>query len=274
MSEALQTNTVTAAMIADAIAADPHSRSKTPFIKLSSGTTVIRILPPFDPENHNPYRVKVGNRYTSPEGYFRQSMELKFVVEDEYLLGRALAEDKITKEDVEMVIQYGDPFSRLYSVAKDMEWEGSPDDKDGEKMWAKMHDKRLRDLSVRKGYLWNAVARDEGGELVSVWESSSNLRGKVIALLGTYPELFDPEVGFDIQVIGNGKEGLARRYDTVIPMRDASPVGFDYASQLHNLDDMNVRNIDGYAERLRILFQQYGALVEETGLTLADFGAE
>jgi hypothetical protein len=249
-------------MIAAAIAADPHSRSKTPFIKLTSGTSVVRLLPSFN-DVLLPYRVRVGNRYNTPDGYFRIAMDLEFVVEDEFLLDAALTNDLITNKDVEMVTQYGDPFNKLAKAIKDFDFEDEEEQK-----------KHLRNVRPRKTYLWNAVSRDEGGEQVSVWESSKDLRGKVVALLKTYPELFDPEVGFDIQIIGNGKEGLARRYESVLPMRDPSPVGFNYVPQLVDLDEFNLRTVVGYAEKLRILFQQHAELIEMVGLSLSDFGAE
>jgi hypothetical protein len=264
MTKTLTSKSVDAEMIAAAIKADKHSRSKTTFIKLSSGTTILRLLPSFDPDNGLPYRVRRAHRYNTPDGYFRMGMDLEFLLEDEYLLSRALEEGKITNQDVEMVTAYGDPFSKLYTTAK--AWEGWEDEEQMKKA--------LKDVSGRKTYLWNAINRDEGTQEVSVWESSGDLRDKVVANLKQYPELFDPEVGFDIQVMGNGKEGLARRYTTVLPLRDASPVGFNYADQLVNLDDFNARAIIGYAEKLRVLYQAHGALVEQVGLTLADFGGE
>lgn len=262
MTEKLKTKQVSAEMIAAAIASDPHSRSKTPFIKLTSGTSILRLLPSFN-EEPLPYRVRVGNRYNTPDGYFRIAMDLQFVLDDEFLLDAALTGDLITNKDVEMVMQYGDPFKTLAKAIKDMEFEDEEEQK-----------KHLRNVNPRKTYLWNAIDRQEGGQQVAVWESSSDLRNKVIALLKTYPELFDAEAGFDIQIMGNGKEGLARRYTTVLPLRDPSAVGFDYVSQLTDLDAFNTRTIIGYAEKLRVLFQQHADLIEMAELSLSDFGAE
>jgi hypothetical protein len=256
--------------IAAAIAQDPLSFNKTRFIKLNANTTTLRLLPSYDPSTALPYRVRESHRYDIPDGGFAIAMDYEFLQKDEVTAAAAVAAGRITEADLEMGATYGDPFTKLARVVDDVDMDVEDEEAPFDE---KQQRKYLSKLWPRKSYLWNAVNRADGN-FVAVWEGSKSLREKVVALLGQYPELFDPEEGFDIEIVGNGKEGLARRYDSVLPVRNSSKVGFEYEDQMYDLHALNIRACVPYAEKLTGLFHNHGSLIEVLGLTKEDFGAE
>lgn len=220
----------------------------TNFLRLNAGETYLRLLPSFDPEDPTPYRVL--RKHSFKTDRFYNAVDYGYLLENTALAELAVEQDRISNSDLELALKYGDPFTKL----------------------AERH--RAMEIDVPRGawpqtrYLFNAVNRDNDGE-VGVLDLSKTVVNMVAGLLKTFDDLFDPENGRDILIQGNGKDKLQRRYEGVSPAKDTSPVGFEY--KLINLDEVIVRGVMPYEEKVQAMFDKYGNDAAQVGLSEDDF---
>lgn len=78
------------------------------------------------------------------------------------------------------------------------------------------------DQKPRGTYLLNVVNREDGGTYV--WQLSKEKLQTVMMQAVAMPEMLDPDKGYDVQVVAQGK-GLERRYQGPWVISKATPVG-------------------------------------------------
>jgi hypothetical protein len=121
--------------------------------------------------------------------------------------------------------------------------------------------------------VWAVADRDTGDEVVRVFESSKTFADTIQSLLdGDYPDLFDYEEGFDVKVVGNGRDGTARRYQPPVVARESSELGWE--PEIPNLIRFVVRNAVPFATRVAQLFAAKGDEAVQMGFHPSSFGVE
>lgn len=223
--------------------------SKTNFTKLNPEDTFLRLLSFANEDDPSPFRINRVHDWKI-DGRFQKSMEYGYLLGLPNLLTRAVDEGKVTNEDIALAKKHGDPFTKL-----------------GEKMQASGQ-KVARGLWARTRYMMNVVNRDADGE-VAILEIGPQLVKMIGGVLQTFDDLFDAENGRDILIKGNGKAGLQRRYESVSPAKDTSPVGFEY--ELIDLDAVLIRSIVPYTDKVDALFRVHGELAAQYGLNDESF---
>jgi hypothetical protein len=233
------------------------SGQRTTYLKLTGGNTVVRLLPSTDPENPLPYRLLRSHRMKNRADRWRNPLYGKFLINNEPVLQAALAAKLITEADVDMYSAFEDPFVKIAIEGKAA---------------------GLQKNSYSKGwadtrFVFNAFRRDNPSE-VGVLTVSKTMRDQIATVRKQYPEMFDPDKGYDIVITGNGQEGKARRYLGVMAARDPSPVGMEWESKVTDLDNFLVYKAMPYIEKVWGAFDKFGSVIAQLGLTAVDFGID
>lgn len=223
--------------------------SKTNYTKLNPEDTFLRLLSFATEDNPSPFRINRVHDWKI-DGRFQKSMDYGYLLGLPALLTRALDEGKVTNEDIALAKKFGDPFTKL----------GEKQQSAGQKV--------DRGLWPRTRYIFNVVNRDSDGE-VAILEIGPQLVKMIGGVLQTFDDLFDAENGRDILIKGNGKAGLQRRYESVSPAKDTSPVGFEF--ELIDLDGVMIRSIVPYTEKVDSLFRVHGETAAQFGLNDESF---
>lgn len=256
----MKTKPVDHAAVATAFDEEEQARGgdqRTTYIKLDANQTVIRLLPSVSEEQPAPYRMKRAHRMKNRADRWRNPLHGKFLIGNEVLVERALELNRITSTDVDMYSSFEDPFTK---VAVEGKAAGL-----NKKMWEKgWGDTR---------FVFNAFRRDNPG-VIGILEVSKTMRDNIRAILKVYPELFDPDKGFDLLITGNGMDGKARRYIGAQAARDASPVGFEWESGVVDLDNFLTYKAMPYVEKTWGAFDKFGDVIAQLGLTPVDFGLD
>jgi hypothetical protein len=224
------------------------------YLKLDANKTTIRLLPNFKDVEASPsarmrlHTYKVGGR-------LENALEWGWLAADEGFANMAVEAGKITNEQLALAVEYGDPFTKLATKFKDFDEEVPGG------VWAKTV------------FLFNAVLRGDEDE-VGILKMSQQLADMLGGVLEQFPEVFDPsEDGFDIEIKGNGKAGLARRYTGVTVVRKTREVGIENIEEkVKDLDLVVLSNIKDYRKKVDDLFTLYGDDVARFGLSATDFG--
>jgi hypothetical protein len=223
--------------------------TKTNFTKLNAGDTYLRLLSFANESDPTPFRINRVHDWKI-DGRFQKSMEFGYLVGMPALLERAIDEGKVSNEDIALYKAHGDPFTKL------AEKQQAAGQKVAKGLWA------------RTRYIMNVVNRDADGE-VAILEIGPQLVKMIGGVLQTFDDLFDAENGRDILIKGNNKAGLQRRYESVSPAKDPSPVGFEY--ELIDLDAVMLRSIVPYTDKVDALFRVHGELAAQYGLNDESF---
>lgn len=190
------------------------SGSRISYIKLNANKNVLRLLPGEPLYLEFKYHVYVQNSKRT------FALDFNWLRNQPKMLEVLTNSGALSQREIAVMKDLGDPFTTLgWSMIEQGEGE------------AKEAVKSMRLLpSVR--CLWNAVARQDGGDVVGIFESSNTFRdslatfdkqGNLIGgLLSLYPNLFDLETGHDININGNSKDGRARRYGPPLPFPQGS----------------------------------------------------
>lgn len=251
-----------AAMANQAKAYSGGGGPRVPYLKLTGGKNYIRILPPETEEESWVFAVRQNTERQA--GRFFTMMELGFVFGNEELHERALKAGKITKLDFERFQQYGDPYVETMKKLKDAEIKLPS----GRSFWPTSR------------YYMNVVNREDGQ--VYLWEASNkafqaiqkkigeiNEEGEFVP--GEYPELLDPEEGFDLLIEGNGQDGNARRYDDPIPVRASSPIG-EVGGERTDFIEVALGKVVSWETRARAVLTHYGEFAQKVGVTAKALG--
>jgi hypothetical protein len=223
------------------------------FLKLNANETIIRLLPNFDAPGESP-----GIRYRSHTwkmgGKLMNALEWAWFVTTE-LAERAVELGKTTNAELESADTYGDPFTILATKFQQFD-EDVPNG-----LWA------------RTSYLFNAIKRGDEDQ-VGILRLSQSLVDMIGGLLEEFPEVFDPsEDGFDIKIVGNGEEGLRRRYTSVGVVRQPRDVGVENIEEkVKDLGAVVINDLFEYDKKVDALFTMYGDDVTRFGLSASDFG--
>lgn len=226
------------------------------YLKLDPIRTTLRLLPNFADAEESPsvrfrlHTYKIGGR-------LENAIEWGWLAADAGYASIAVEAGKTTNEQLKLAEEYGDPFTKLATKFKDFNEEVPSG------VWAKTV------------YLFNAVLRDkDGDDTVGILKMSQQLADMLGGVLEQFPEVFDPsEDGFDIEIAGNGKAGLARRYTGVTVVRKTREVGIENIEEkVKDLDMIVLSNIRDYRKKVDDLFTLYGDDVARFGLAATDFG--
>ena len=241
----------------DAEEKERPSGQRTNYLKLSAGNTAVRLLPSIEPANPLPYRLLRSHRMKNRSDRWRNPLYGKFLINNEVVLQAALEAKLITDADVDMYSAFEDPFVKIAIEGKAA---------------------GLKKNSYSKGwadtrFVFNAFRRDDPAN-VGVLTVSKTMRDQIGAVLKQYPELFDPDNGYDIMITGNGLDGKARRYLGVMAARDPSPVGMEWESKATDLDNFLTYKAMPYIEKVWGAFDKFGTVVAQLGLTAVDFGID
>lgn len=224
--------------------------AKTPFLKLTSGSNAIRLLPrsdspvPFYAARLHTYR-KQGRNY--------DLVDLQFLFGDQARAERAIEMGKVTKADFQKFNTYGDPFTHTASLVKAMN----------------LPKGTTPNLWPTDKFYCNVLNRAAEG--VYLWTPGKKTMDQIEAFAdGELELLVDPAEGFDIKVKGNGEEGQARRYTYSLD-RKASVAEYDPA-ELLDLEKIVLSRAVGFDAKVQALFGAYPELMELLGLTPSSFG--
>jgi hypothetical protein len=224
------------------------------YIKLNPKSTIIRLLPNFaDLDSAPSERYRVHTYKIS--GRLENALEWGWLAADEDYAQLALDTGKTTNEQLELAKAFGDPFTKLATKFKDF------DEEVPNGVWAKTT------------YIFNAIKRGDEDEL-GVIKISQQLADMIGAVLEDFPEVFDPsEEGFDIEIKGNGKAGLSRRYTGVSVKRQPRDTGIeDIEEKVKDLRLVVLSDTKDYRKKVDDLFTLYGDDVARFGLSATDFG--
>ncbi len=256
----MQTKQVDHDAIAAAFDAEEQDRpagQRTVYLKLTGGNTQVRLLPSNSVERPLPYRLLRSHRMKNRSDRWRNPLYGKFLINSEEILQAALEAKLITETDVDMYSAFEDPFVKVAIEGKAAGLKKNTYSKG----WA---DTR---------FVFNAFRRDDPST-VGVLTISKTMRDQINAVRKQYPEMFDPDKGYDIMIQGNGQEGKARRYLGVMAARDPSPIGMEWESKLTDLDNFLVYKAMPYIEKVWGAFDKFGSVVAQLGLTPVDFGID
>jgi hypothetical protein len=228
---------------------------KTPFVKLTSGRNVLRLLGPYK-TGSAPFRLFKNHTYTAG-GRTQFALCFNWIRSDETIARYLLDEGKISTGDILAARELGDPMQELPIRLSQQDRKT-----EAKNMWA------------RTRYLWNVIDRSTGEhkvwessktffDQVALWDESGNLVG---GLLSVYPDLFDPIVGRDLQINGNGKDGTDRRYLPPLAL-EPSPSGLPDTAKMFDLDAVVARKAKKWNEKAEALFALSGRLANSVGMT-------
>jgi hypothetical protein len=246
--------------IADAFDSEEQERpsgQRTVYLKLDANSTQVRLLPSNNPESPLPYRLLRSHRMKNRSDRWRNPLYGKFLINNEVVLQAALEAQLITDTDVDMYSAFEDPFVKIAIEGK------------AAGLNKKLYSKGWADTR----FIFNAFRRDDPST-VGVLTISKTMRDQINVVRKAYPEMFDPDVGYDIMIAGNGEAGKARRYLGVMAAREPSPVGMEWESKLTDLDNHLVYKAMPYIEKVWGAFDKFGSVVATLGLTAVDFGID
>jgi hypothetical protein len=247
-----------AAVVAAARAALGGGGGGTNFLKLDKDKSTIRILP------GDPLFVSFRQNMTKIAGRFNTTIDMATVFEDPALHAAALAQGKVTADDFAKYQQFGDPFVSTMVALKNAGVKLAQ----GKSFWPQTR------------AVFNVVNRADGK--VYLWEASKTAFSSIMDHLGKmtddgefkpgeYPELFNADDGFDIVIMGNGEDGIARRYTAYTPARKQSEVG-DFEGEPYELLSQVVRRVSTWDDRARQMFASYAAAAQLAGITPDTWG--
>lgn len=236
--------------------------SGVPYLKLTSGKNLIRILPGAVEGESFVFPVRQNTERSA--GRFFTSLELSFVFGNGALHDRALKAGKLTRLDFERFQQYGDPYIETMKKLKDAEIKLPS----GKAFWPQTK------------YYMNVVNREDNQ--VYLWEASNKAFQKIKSLIGEinedgeyvpgeYSDLLDPEEGFDLLIEGNGQDGNARRYTDPQPVRSASPIG-EVTGDRVDFIDVALGKVVSWETRARTMLTHYGEFAQKVGVTAQSLG--
>lgn len=183
-------------------------------------------------------------------------LDLRFLFETEELLDRF--RDRLGKDDYRLFQEFGDPWVAFFYAIND----------DESVPWEQKVHKWLLPKSVilyavgyasKEGYEFGILSRgptyhEELMKLV-VGSETTDKDGNVITLEPKAPGLFDEATGQDVEVVGNNKPGLERRYDAPDPQPpSAVEVPDDERPDL--MADVG-RAVGGWAAKYTVLRKQF-----------------
>lgn len=224
------------------------------YIKLNADETYLRLLPSYNPDE-DPSPTRIARWHTGfVGGKFFTAVDYGFLLGTTGAAIREAALEKgtITNEDLQLAAKFGDPFTRLAEKHKSLGLE-VPNG-----AWP------------RTRYILNAISRDNDGQ-VGMLDMSPTVAKMLGAVLKTFDDLFDVENGRDVLVMGNGKDGKQRRYESVSPQRDASRAVEGDLPALHDLNGMIASKCMRYEEKVDALFEVFGDACAQVNLGPEDF---
>lgn len=237
---------------------------KVPYMKFTPGQTRVRLIPL--PDSEVPFlHFRAHNLRPAGSKYPQTMLDYRWLAQEEQseLLGRLMADGKITQADIDAALEFGEAATEVAAAAKENKIETK------------------RSLWAGNKYLFLALDRGSGEVRVfeagkkfavdflepliaGVWDDNGELTAEA-----THPELFDLEEGFDILVTATG-EGLQRRYSYTVDRR-ASSVDLDGLAVPDPYEVIS-RYAKPYRTKVAALFSQEGEIARSLGFTPEQFG--
>lgn len=230
--------------------------SKTPFVKLTKADNRLRILGPKDPEvDPLPFLFhKVHGWRVQGRNY--EAVDLDWLFNTPAMTERALKAGKIKPGDFERWQRFGgDPWNIAGNRARDLGLGGK--------------DSKAPYLFGSAKWAYNVINRADSN--VYVWVVGKQKQDALNAIY-TEADIFDEEMGHDINAKGNGEDGNQRRY-TISVVVKPSPAGEFDPEKMTDLQEYVIRRVKSWDAKVLALFGAYGAFVQGTlGFTPQDFG--
>lgn len=229
------------------------------FISLSGGYNLIRLFPD---ANGHPFMYMRTQRVGGGEGGRLETfLDLKFVLENE--AAKELLDEFVSPNDRLLTNQFGDPFTALYYRIN----AGTAFGEQAQEGWLLPNNRMLYaaarmadDGSWEYGVLERGPEFHEQIEVFVVGEEIPKDDGTMKVIEPTLPNLFDEEAGPALDITGNGKKGLQRRYKPLKPAADGEGSGPLEVPDRERPDFEALlrRNFKGWHQKYQILQKRFG----------------
>ena len=244
-----------------AVIKDAYARAATsggsPFLSLSSGKNVVRLLGPKDPDvDPIPFLATRIHRLSGG----RDAIDLDWLFADPARIKRALDSGKVSEYDVRQWQRYGrDPFNAAATRAKDRGMSGK--------------DSGWPYLFSSAKYFYNAALRNDDGTLGApkLLCFGKEKQDQLQALYEDFDVFDEGEDGYDFKLVGNGQNGMQRRY-SLMPVPSPCPAGdFSVGAMKDFWKDVVLYRVMGWDAKVMALFA-HADFMAALGLTPASFG--